>query len=136
MRRFTRDDIAAVREIDRLCFSENDQYDGALYERLVCSHEHEAFVAALLDGTITGWILANLTRQPLRIQSISVHPSFRRRGLGRALITEILRRHRTEVDLLVDPSNSGALRLYQRIGFVRTTPDPELPERIRMIRRP
>ena len=136
MRRLTCDDIPAVRAIDTLAFPPEDQYDAAFYERIVSSHEHDALVATMADGTIAAWILANLATQPLRIQSLSVHPSFRKRGFGRSLVTEILRRHPTEIDLLVEPGNFEALRLYHKLGFAQTSADPELPQRIRMIRRP
>lgn len=135
-RRLTRADIPAVRDIDRVAFSSVDQYDTGFYEALPSSPNHDAFVAELHNGTVAGWILADLTTAPLRIRSLSVHPDFRRRGFGMSLIREILRRHPTNIDLLVEPQNTNALLLYQELGFVQADPDPEVPERIRMLRSP
>jgi ribosomal protein S18 acetylase RimI-like enzyme len=136
VRRLIRDDIAAIREIDALSFSSHDQYDAAFYEMLAESGNHEAIVATTPGGAVVAWALTDVSRQPLRIRSISVHPAFRRRGFGRALVMEILEKHHTGVDLLVEPNNVEALSLYRNLGFVETDADVEVPERIRMMWRP
>lgn len=132
MRSLTSNDITAVCAIDALSFAPYEQYNSAFYRELAESHGYEAIVATIPDGTIVGWILADIVRSPVRIRSISVHPEYRRKGFGYALLTEILSAH-SEVDLLVEPDNVHALRLYQRLGFVITDGDPEMPERIRML---
>ena len=135
MRRLTLADIPAVREIDRLSFSASDQYDAPFYERIVSSRDFEA-IAVIENDAIAGWALADVSRRPVRIRSVSVHPDRRRRGFGAALITSILSRHMTDIDLLVDRENSVAITLYRRLGFVEADLDPELPERLRMLRLP
>lgn len=133
IRRLNVDDVPKVREIDRLSFSSGDQYKAEFYEHIESTHEYEPYVATMPNGTIVGWILGHATGTTVRIRSISIHPSFRRRGFARTLIMEILRRHQTDVDLVVDPDNVGALALYRGLGFTQTDPDPETPHRIRML---
>lgn len=56
------------------------------------------------------------------VHSIGVRPTWRRRGLGEALLrhafAELYRRGRTEIGLGVDVENpTGATRLYERVGM-------------------
>lgn len=133
MRRFTPADIDAALEIDRLAFPRGDQYDRAYYERVAGSKDYDVRVATDAGGTVTGWALADLSRRPLRIRSVSVHPRFRRRGFATTLLRDILQRHYTETDLLLERDNHAAFALYQRLGFVVAAADPEMPHRTRMV---
>ena len=55
------------------------------------------------------------------ISNVAVAPEARRRGVGRALITELLRRADEKalafVTLEVRPSNEAAIALYSAFGF-------------------
>lgn len=63
--------------------------------------------------------------------SIAVDPGARGRGVGEALLRELLRTARTRgvdaVSLSVEPSNP-ARRLYERLGFERVGPEPADPD--------
>lgn len=50
------------------------------------------------------------------IMRVGVHPKYRRRGLGTALVQSALRQHPT-VMLSVTKSNRNAIRLYKSLGF-------------------
>ncbi len=56
------------------------------------------------------------------IANVAVHPSFRRRGIGRALvesaIQEALSRGAGEIWLQVREDNEGAISLYEKLGFI------------------
>ena len=136
MRRLTNADLAAVREIDRLAFPTDEQYDGDFWDRIPASDSLEADVVTDDEGSIVGWSLVDVSRQPIRIRSLSVHPAFRRRGFGGTLVSPLLARHRVETDLLVDGANTNAVKLYKRLGFCLAGPDPEMPGRRRMLWKP
>lgn len=57
----------------------------------------------------------------IHITNVAVHPEWRRRGIGRALLGAILddaRRRLLTVALLeVRPTNAGARQLYEALGF-------------------
>ena len=57
------------------------------------------------------------------ISNVVVHPDFRKRGVAYDMLTELLSRSKkkygiTEYTLEVRCSNSGAIRLYEKLGFV------------------
>jgi ribosomal protein S18 acetylase RimI-like enzyme len=59
-----------------------------------------------------------------QVVGMMVHPAACRRGIGRALVDACvaLARQRSEIEMLtlsVTSSNAGAIRLYERAGFVR-----------------
>jgi ribosomal protein S18 acetylase RimI-like enzyme len=94
-------------------------------------------LVAELDGTIVGSAalyapdaaaygdLAALTPWP-EVRLVAVTPDVRGRGIARALVDECIRRARasgaTALGLHSSRSMRAAVRLYERIGFVR---DPE-----------
>lgn len=136
MRRLTDSDIDAARRIDALSFPAHDQYDADFYESVAISDNYDAVVAVDADLGIVGWALADLTCRPIRIRSVSVHPEFRRRGFGAALVREILNRRSAPVDLLVESNNYTALALYQKLKFSPADADPQMPGRLRMVWQP
>lgn len=57
------------------------------------------------------------------ISNVVVHPDFRKRGVAYDMLTELLSRSKkkygiTEYTLEVRCSNAGAIRLYEKLGFV------------------
>lgn len=58
------------------------------------------------------------------LHKIMVHPNYRGRGIGSALMKQALQDARDVVLLTVNPENSPAVRLYESFGFqIRTRVD-------------
>ncbi|WP_412539663.1 N-acetyltransferase [Longispora sp. K20-0274] len=80
-----------------------------------------AILARDADGTPAGFCVASPDHA---INQAGVVPGWRRRGLGRALLTESARRMRAEgatsVLLMVATNNPGATALYESLGYVET----------------
>ncbi|KAF1008507.1 MAG: Mycothiol acetyltransferase [Luteibacter sp.] len=58
------------------------------------------------------------------ISAVCTHPDFAGRGLAKALLTDLVNRHREQglVSFLhVSDGNAGATRLYEKLGFHRRT---------------
>jgi ribosomal protein S18 acetylase RimI-like enzyme len=92
--------------------SEDKEYDSNL-----------CFPAYNEDGYLVGF--AQCWRSAF-VKDIVVHPRFRRRGVGRALLLHIFRvfqeRGARTVDLKVEINNpSGAISLYESLGMVRAS---------------
>ncbi|MBF0551517.1 MAG: ribosomal protein S18-alanine N-acetyltransferase [Deltaproteobacteria bacterium] len=73
------------------------------------------------DGRVLGYALWWVVLDEVEILNVAVNPDFRRRGLGRLLLTELIARAdlnggRTFF-LEVRPSNLAAQALYDSLGF-------------------
>jgi ribosomal-protein-alanine N-acetyltransferase len=69
-------------------------------------------------GFLAGWIVED----ELHINNIASHPTYRRLGIGRALLEEAVlagrRRGAAFILLEVRASNEAAQQLYRKLGFV------------------
>ena len=77
---------------------------------------------AQVNGKIVGYVLFWLLPEEVDIHNIAVHTEFRRRGLGQALLKEVVeqarRRNSSRVTLEVRVSNIPAQKLYESVGFI------------------
>lgn len=76
------------------------------------------------DGSsVLGYILFWHVADEIHLLNVAVTPDARRRGIGRALVEDLLQYARThaaaKVLLEVRASNEAAIQLYDRLGFVR-----------------
>jgi ribosomal-protein-alanine N-acetyltransferase len=134
----TLDDIAQVMTIDRLSFPQPWSEQSYRFELL--ENQHSYFVVALaraVSNPSNGW-LSRLLGQPLprqvvgyggvwlvageaHINTLAVHPDWRRRGIGEQLLQALLayarRRDSLAATLEVRVSNLAAQHLYRRYGF-------------------
>jgi len=82
----------------------------------------ELFLVAEDRGRVVGYVSAVIRRDGTgHVVSICVDPDYRGRGIGKALMNEILKKLRESgvcrVRLEVRVSNEVARRLYERLGF-------------------
>jgi ribosomal protein S18 acetylase RimI-like enzyme len=82
----------------------------------------DASFAILSAGAIVGFILiVSRSDEEEHLESIGIHPGFRRKNLGKTLLNksvEILRSQEAQnFTLGVDPVNTPAVRLYEQFGF-------------------
>jgi len=87
--------------------------------------------AAALDprtGSLRGFALTRLAADEAEILTIAVAAQWRGGGVGRALLTEALRRAANAgaraMFLEVDEDNASALALYRRLGFAKVGERP------------
>ncbi|MSP40309.1 MAG: ribosomal-protein-alanine N-acetyltransferase [Deltaproteobacteria bacterium] len=81
-------------------------------------------ILAEADGKIVGYALYWLLPEMIDIHNLATHIDYRRRGIGRLLLTQILAQASAQlisrVTLEVRKSNSPAQRLYESCGFLTT----------------
>jgi len=117
----TPDDIAAIRSLEQQAdtaahWAEREY--GALF-----AHDAPArlTLVATEAGNVLGFAIARCTQYEWEIENIVVAAEAQRRGLGSALVRELLARARsaaaTSVLLEVRQSNLAAVRLYEKLGF-------------------
>ena len=100
----------------------------AYYAELQGSNRDLMFVARVADAEpkqvssrLAGYIVARMGADELHINNVAVRESYRRRGVGHALLDKILaegmRRGVRCAFLELRAGNSAALALYQKCGF-------------------
>ena len=112
-------DLTAIYEIESMCFK--DPYPHAFLQTLHSLNPGTFFVAESA-GKPVGYVIATEDRGHGHILAIAVHPSERRKGIGKRLIVESLQTLRslgvTAVRLEVRRSNVEAQRFYEDHGFI------------------
>ena len=111
-------DLVAVRKLEKLCFPVDswpllDMIGALSFPHVVrykawCGEELVGFIAGEVRRTTrTGWIA-----------TLCVHPDFRRRGIGEALLHQCEQEMgQPRIRLTVRGSNQGAVRLYEANGY-------------------
>ncbi len=123
IRPFEPEDMSAIQEIDRRSFSAEQQYPDELYDSLLNAGPLRAIVAEGADS-IAGYALLDTSRDPVRIRSMAVTPAQRSKGCGAALLRYLMEEY-DALELLVEKENAGAIRLYERLGFVSVARNAE-----------
>lgn len=112
-------DIPAIYEIERLCFK--DPYELPLLE-MYYAISRSLFLVAEKEGRVVGYAIGLAKKWGEgHVISIAVHPEWRRRGVGKRLMLQLLEKMRRMgvrwVRLEVRVSNEAAINLYRRLGF-------------------
>lgn len=121
VRRMRESDLAAVRAIEALSFSNpwsDNTFRGEIQNTSV------SFPLALVrrpGDEVVGYIVYWQIRDDVQINNIAVHPDCRGLGLGEAMMRYAIAKTReagaTFMTLEVRPSNASALTLYKKLGF-------------------
>jgi [ribosomal protein S18]-alanine N-acetyltransferase len=133
LRMFQAEDLNRVMSINFECLPEN--YSSSFYRELY-SRFPETFIVAEADGEIQGYIMCRVERgfsklrslspaRLLHVVSIAVREQYRRRGIAKALMLEVMKRgavayDATECYLEVRVGNDPAIKLYERLNFTKT----------------
>lgn len=124
--------IPALAEIERLCFSTPWQA-WMLEEEL--ENPAALFAVAVRESVPVGYAGMTHVCGEGYIDNVAVHPACRRQGTATALLRYLDRQARTRgfslLTLEARVSNAGAIRLYEREGFVRQGVRPGFYERPR-----
>lgn len=114
----TLEDIAKIARLEEICFSEPWSAN-AILESL--SHGTRFFVAKKNDELL-GYVGISVVLDEGYITNIAVFPSWRGRGVGKALINAVTNMAEENalsfVSLEVRQSNAAAIALYEKTGFV------------------
>ena len=108
--------LAALAEIERACFH-------APWSETMLREEmgKGIFLVAEQDGRTAGYVGCQTVLDEGYIANVAVSPDFRRQGIAKALITELIEQAKAKrlafVTLEVRESNAAARALYAGAGF-------------------
>lgn len=112
-------DLAALAELERGAFA--DPWTPAQLTEAMGWLGALALVAEDDDGDVVGHLIGRVVVDEAEILTVAVSQGARRRGVGRALLDEAMRRMAAKgartIWLEVRPSNAAALALYGVLGF-------------------
>ncbi len=112
--------LPQVLEIERLCFTSPFPEP---YIRSLAESGSDSFLVAIEGNKAVGYVSALIHGKDAHVASIAVLKDYRRRGIGRALMSYLIKslktRHVRTVSLEVRKSNTSAIRFYESIGFER-----------------
>lgn len=114
-------DLEGIVELEAACFTNPTTRDMLRYEVESSDVLHGYVMRPAPAGTIVAWCAVWIIFDELHINTLAVHPDWRRRGLASRLLTHVLddavRRGADKATLEVRESNEGARKLYERFGF-------------------
>jgi ribosomal-protein-alanine acetyltransferase len=123
IRPFRPSDLPRVLRIEHASFG-RDAWPREAFEEYALTFPR-LFLIAAAGMRLVGYSIACISGKAGEIASIAVLPAYRGRGIARALLAATLgrlrRRGLRSVWLMVRPDNTGAIALYRRAGFVRTS---------------
>lgn len=116
----TLEDVEAAHEIERLSFA--TPWPAYAFEQELRGNRLARYLAAHAEGRLVAFAGLWMMVDEAHVTTISVHPDWRRRGIGRRLMLALLELAveigARRMTLEVRPSNAGARALYAEFGFV------------------
>lgn len=118
IRKMTAEDVSAVAEIEKQCFSSPWTAQGLLSET---ENPSAAFFVLEKDEEICAYMGMHIVLDECYIANVAVKSSCRKQGYGRRLVENALftakERDCTFISLEVRKSNLPAISLYEKCGF-------------------
>jgi len=113
------DDVSAVHEIERLSFS--TPWPAYAFEQELRGNRLARYVVARAGERVVGFAGVWLMVDEAHITTFGVHPEWRRQGIGRQLLLNLVdlggALHARRMTLEVRASNDAAQTLYRSFGF-------------------
>lgn len=110
-----------LKHLDGVCKIENECFAHPWSrEDLAAQIENEQshfIVAVDDDGTVAGYAGVQIICGEGYITNVAVLPSYRRRGIAKALMSRVMENKMDFLTLEVRKSNAPAIKLYESLGF-------------------
>jgi len=120
-RRMKTEDIPSVLEIERLSFTNpwsRETFVGEIQNDII------SFPLVLIEkpeSRLVGYLVYWRIHDDVQINNIAVHPDYRGRGFGEAMLRSLIKNLKKEevtfISLEVRCSNTPAISLYRKFGF-------------------
>ena len=111
-------DLSAVHELESSIFK--DPFPSYFIDQLADANP-DTFLVAVENGSIVGYVVVDKWADHQHLVSIAVRSGLRRRGIGQAMLDNMIPRIRDgPLRLELRKSNQAALALYRKNGFKET----------------
>ena len=110
--------VAQIAGLEKLCFHDpwSEKSNSSELENALA-----LWLVALEGETVTGYVGSQTVLGWTDMMNVAVHPDYRRRGIGEALVEELIVRLKAMgnecLTLEVRASNEPAKQLYDKLGF-------------------
>lgn len=126
IRQMKSNDIPAIAELEKLCFSDPWSENSIASE--LCN-PLSYWLVAEDNGKIAGYVGSQSVLDAADMMNLAVSPDCRQQGVAQALVKELMRHlHKNKVIALlleVRVSNTPAISLYEKLGFVQVGRRPK-----------
>ena len=126
IREMKREDVPAIAELEKLCFSDPWSESSIASE---LDNRLSYWLVAEDNGKIAGYVGSQSVLDAADMMNLAVSPDYRQQGVGQALVKELvchLQENRVIALLLeVRVSNTPAISLYEKLGFVQVGRRPK-----------
>lgn len=119
IREATKEDIANIAELERMCFPMPWSEESIAHD--ILENDIALVLVAESDDEFAGYADLWCVAGEGQLNNIAVMPEMRGMGIATALLSEMIERLRyddfSEISLEVRPSNSAAIAVYSKLGF-------------------
>lgn len=113
----TQADIPKINVINRICLPEN--YPKEIYETFFTSSRYQYLaLSEETKSSVVGYLMTNKMGTTLILTSLAILPKYRNKGIGKMLLEKMLSEIKEPIVLMVRPSNTKAISLYEKTGFI------------------
>ena len=114
----TADHVAQVAALEKICFHDPWSENSVASE---LKNPLSLWLVALDGETVVGYVGSQSVEGEADMMNVAVHPEYRRRGIARMLINELMdalaKQGVHSLALEVRDSNAPAIALYEQLGF-------------------
>lgn len=114
-------DVAEIYKIENECFS-TPWSENSIAESI--ENENTILYIAELDGKTAGYMGVQIFSGEGYVTNVATLKEFRRRGVAKALINEVMKNEMEFLTLEVRESNIPARNLYKSLGFIEVGKRP------------
>ena len=120
LREFSLSDLEKVIKIEKASFLNRKAFSEDYFRKLYQKFPEE-FIVAKDEGKILGYAVGGVQKDCGKIISISVHPAWRKKGVGKKLanfyIEHFKKKNLKKISLRVRKNNLAAISFYKNLGF-------------------
>jgi ribosomal-protein-alanine N-acetyltransferase len=127
LRDYRSSDLDSIVRLDQVCFAAEFQFDRASMQGFAEARNAIVVVAESAGGEVAGFVIVHVERVPAGqrgyVVTLDVAENHRRLGLAGRMMREVEVRASAAgaqwMELHVFTGNEGAIRFYERLGYVR-----------------